>query len=270
MARSFNISTNPFSRTTINRNVFLQLRCLPISGVEIYSNKVHFDPSNHRQRDDVVQWCREAGWNIVSLHLSECPFDAEQVSARREAVARAVEQAQAAVQMGCSYVVCHPGSDVRQDREEQLELATESFSELVRNIIGLPLRLAIENTHPHHIGGVTADMQRLLRDMPAEKVGWCFDTGHAHMGREGCEGFLEQFRAYLVAVHLHDNPGPERYEDSHLPPGMGTIDWDILMPKLLSVFDGPIILESSHWNMGMDWREFTKRVCEFIARWKKS
>lgn len=87
---------------------------------------------------------------------------------------------------------------------------------------------------------------------PSKHLGACFDSGHANIMEKGmtdpeCRApkrfaeagmpnrlehdVLDRMLPYIVNCHLHDNDG---VTDRHLLPGMGTVDWAGLVPKLLS------------------------------------
>jgi sugar phosphate isomerase/epimerase len=268
VSRQFNISTNPFNRSPISRDVFEKLSRLPVNGVEVYCNSAHFDPLDVARLKDVVLWSGETGLPIAGMHLSAGPFDAADENERQAVVERAVKQVYAAEQVGCEYGVFHPGADVRENCEEQLAIACRSIDEVMSQLTATNVKLTIENTHPQHVGGKISDIRTLMNHIPAERGGWCFDTAHANMGEEGSIAFLDSLGERIVTTHLHDNPGYPAYEDPHFPPGLGSIDWGILMPKLLAVYSGPITLECSHWNIEGDWDKFARHVERFIRRWQ--
>lgn len=65
-------------------------------------------------------------------------------------------------------------------------------------------------------------LEGLFERYPKEYMGWCYDSGHAHL-----TGFtfplLHAFRERMTATHLHDCFGAR---DDHLLPGDGNLDWD--------------------------------------------
>ena len=90
----------------------------------------------------------------------------------------------------------------------------------------------------------------IKNDYPTPYLGFCYDSGHANIMDHGREipdslprrnyagtGYepewedhaLEKMLPHIVNCHLHDNNG---YEDQHLLPGQGKIDWKHTMDLL--------------------------------------
>ncbi len=71
----------------------------------------------------------------------------------------------------------------------------------------------------------------LIENLKDYNVGFCFDVGHANAFTHNLfDSVWNSALTKLECVHLHDNNG---LIDSHLMPGMGTINFDELMEKLL-------------------------------------
>lgn len=85
-----------------------------------------------------------------------------------------------------------------------------------------------------------------------DNFGACFDAGHANIMEKGMnvpecaavvsfincgvpvrweKDVLKRMLPYIVTCHIHDN---DATRDQHLLPGKGTVDWDKLLPELLS------------------------------------
>lgn len=142
--------------------------------------------------------------------------------------------------VGGNVLVVHPpnidGDGTRARRK--LERSLRAF-ENVKSLCGdLGIVLAVENCHP-------SDAQSLkyyFATYPPEFVGFCFDSGHAHVN--GNFDSLLGFRDRLRALHLHDNGGKE---DDHQPPFFGTIDWGRTMRWIESTgYSKPINFEIVH------------------------
>lgn len=65
----------------------------------------------------------------------------------------------------------------------------------------------------------------LLARYPAERLGICYDSGHANASYNKRIESLDLVKGRLLAVHLDDNDG---MSDQHLPPYYGIVDWDRL------------------------------------------
>lgn len=109
-----------------------------------------------------------------------------------------------------------------------------SFRELEAYAKARGVRICYENCkHTDHLAAVMEDLDPFH--------GFCYDSGHHHCYTPK-EDLLEQFGARMLYTHLHDNLG--HWEDLHLLPGDGNLDWGTLLPKLRG-FDGTYTLELS-------------------------
>ena len=114
----------------------------------------------------------------------------------------------------------------------------------------LDVTICLENLQ--RIGSHVDDLLGYFGKYPSKNLGACFDAGHANIMENGmnfptCSGrasfdelgvpvqwehdVLGRLLPYVVNCHLHDNDGTA---DQHRLPGLGTIDWGKLVPKLLS------------------------------------
>ena len=65
-------------------------------------------------------------------------------------------------------------------------------------------------------------MESLLARYPANRIGICYDSGHANANGNKRLETLAKNKGRLEALHLHDNNGEG---DQHQPPFYGTVDW---------------------------------------------
>jgi len=68
-------------------------------------------------------------------------------------------------------------------------------------------------------------LNEMLDLYPAERIGICYDSGHANGNVHKQMDHLEARKDRLEALHLHDNNGEG---DQHQPPFYGTVDWERL------------------------------------------
>ncbi len=88
--------------------------------------------------------------------------------------------------------------------------------------------LLVENVGFH--GGMLFNEQefvQLFEEIPTIKA--LIDVGHAHINNWDTPKVIEALGNKLKALHLHDN---DRTDDSHLPIGEGTIQWDPIWESL--------------------------------------
>ena len=128
-------------------------------------------------------------------------------------------------------------------------LVTDSLEQLLPEAEKLGLVIALENSYERsNTPDVVAGFAEYFN---SPWLGCCFDAGHAHImepfpGRKRAEyageitaawgghieeysGALERMAPSIVTCHLHDNNG---YGDTHQLPGTGTVDWNVLIPKI--------------------------------------
>jgi sugar phosphate isomerase/epimerase len=79
-----------------------------------------------------------------------------------------------------------------------------------------------------------------MERFPEEIVSFCLDTGHANL--HGNLDKLKGFRDRLTVTHINDNRGDD---DSHQPPGWGTVDWETVN-RLIDGIRKPPNLEVTH------------------------
>lgn len=143
---------------------------------------------------------------------------------------------------GGTYLVVHPGglSDEGQTAERREALARALIS-LAEHAAGPGLVVCVENmplgVHP---GSRMADLASLLAELDRPELALALDTGHAHISAT-IEAETAAASGLLRTTHVHDNNGRQ---DAHLPPGLGSLDWDAWLAALDAIdYRGPILLE---------------------------
>ena len=85
-----------------------------------------------------------------------------------------------------------------------------------------------------------SDLAALISELDHPHLALALDTGHANLG-EGVSTETRAAGSFLKTTHVHDNNGRQ---DTHLPPGHGTVDWPEWGRALDSIgYTGPIMLE---------------------------
>jgi len=142
--------------------------------------------------------------------------------------------------IGGDAVVVHPPSDDRGSctLDSKLDRSLCVFESMRPLCEDLGIALAVENCYPSDEKTLGYYFERY----PSEYVGFCFDSGHAHVNRNLNQ--LLKFSNRLKALHLHDNRGKE---DDHQPPFWGTIDWEKVMQWIeRSGYQKPVNFEITH------------------------
>jgi sugar phosphate isomerase/epimerase len=164
--------------------------------------------------------------------------------ARRAGIANILLSARLLTDVGGEMVVVHPGvGDMRdEERPERVRACRESLEALLEEAARLPVRFAIENMLPRHVGDCAAELAALLRGLPQDRIGFCYDTGHARLCPDGLE-IARSMAGRMLTIHLQDNVGEG---DAHLMPFDGTIDW-AAVARMLDEADyrGPYVFETA-------------------------
>lgn len=123
-------------------------------------------------------------------------------------------------------------------RERQMELHISALGKALGFAEEVGIRLCIENSDLRSFS--TESTAEILDALP--ELGLVLDLGHAHIGAEGEEvlNFMHTFKEQILHVHAHDN---NLKDDLHLPIGAGEIDWERVLGKLKSFYDGRVTLE---------------------------
>jgi sugar phosphate isomerase/epimerase len=143
---------------------------------------------------------------------------------------------------GGRYLVVHPGGlSVASEQLERRKMLASGLSKLAEHARGSGVIACVENM-PQGVypGSRMAELTEILRELDHPHLALALDTGHANLTASPAEETLAA-GSFLATTHVHDNNGRQ---DSHEPPGHGTIDWPEWGRALDAIgYRGPIILE---------------------------
>lgn len=115
------------------------------------------------------------------------------------------------------------------------------FKEASKHASEHSIEIAVENRLENGYGALPKDLLDLLKEVNDDCFGVCLDVGHANVNKLDPSSIVESLGESLVASHIHDNNG---FEDQHLPPLMGNIDWNKLVNTFSKIgYSKPLILE---------------------------
>jgi len=186
-----------------------------------------------------------------------------------------VEELTYAEELGLDFVVLHPGAHLGAGREDGIEAAAESLSEVHERTRGVRVKLLLEITAGQGscLGCRFDDMAEMLeRARGGDTMGICFDTCHAHASgidlstEEGYERAFDDFARTigldrLRAFHLNDSKTPTGSRvDRHAEIGDGYLGvlpfWRLVndarfatVPGVLETPSGPDKLPSFARNL---------------------
>jgi sugar phosphate isomerase/epimerase len=143
---------------------------------------------------------------------------------------------------GGTHLVVHPGglSHAAQAPARRAALA-QGLIALADHARGTSVVLCVENMPPGvHPGSRMADLFDLVAELDRPELALALDTGHAHITANAAAETRAAGRL-LRTTHVHDNDGRQ---DTHLPPGLGSLDWPAWVGALDAIdYRGPILLE---------------------------
>ena len=111
--------------------------------------------------------------------------------------------------------------DIRPTIRECIDSLHRSIEDLMPLLDETDSLIAVENMW-HDSWEV---IESLLERYPANRIGLCYDSGHANASHNKRMDSLEKNKGRLEALHLHDNNGEG---DQHQPPFYGNVDWERL------------------------------------------
>ncbi|MCS7264224.1 MAG: sugar phosphate isomerase/epimerase [Armatimonadetes bacterium] len=159
--------------------------------------------------------------------------------------------------VGAGYLIVHPSSTPRTEVEKVKgwDWFRESLDELLPFAEEMGIVLAVENMLPDAaIGSDPAQLSGFLASYFSPHLKLCFDTGHAHIAGNAYL-WLESVVQSVGTYHIADN---DKGRDLHLPPGYGTVPWDLISP-ILQQSDFPLIVEAYLWQ-NSSWTQFRMEV----------
>jgi sugar phosphate isomerase/epimerase len=143
---------------------------------------------------------------------------------------------------GGRFLVVHPGGlSAEEDVHARRAFLANSLRELSRHAEPTQICLCVENMPPGvWPGSRMSDIAEIVARINRPNVALAVDTGHANIMTSAAEETIAS-RSLLRTTHVHDNDGRR---DTHEPPGLGTVDWDVWIDSLdLIGYEGPIVLE---------------------------
>lgn len=191
-----------------------------------------------RERLDELGWADRAVSHASYLINLASPDD----ELWRKSIDLMTDEIKRCEALSIPFLVHHPGAYTQSDADTGLSRIADAYSHLLERTRGFRTVCCLENT----VGNGTilgrtfeelADLRDRIIDRAGEpgRVGFCFDTCHAHAGgydlseRDGADAVLDEFDrtcglAHLRVVHLNDSVGDVgSRKDRHAHIGAGTI-----------------------------------------------
>jgi len=199
-----------------------------------------------QQREDLLRALDHYKMGLI-CHLPTFVSTADLTDSLREtSLNEVLESLKVAAGLRPLKVVLHPSHIAGLSvfvMDQAREYALKSLDAIVERADNLGLCLCLENMFPRSRSLVDPeDFVEIFGRFPTLKL--TLDTGHAHIrggGRKKPLDFIEMFSDRIAHIHANDNLGNE---DSHLPIGAGTIDFQGIIRALKGIgYDGTVTFE---------------------------
>lgn len=166
-------------------------------------------------------------------------------SIRNTSINEYIKALEAGTALGIKKFVIHPGSIRglgKQVKHKATKYADESLALIVSKAAELNVTLCIENMFPDTFSPTEPhEFEKFFLNHP--ELRFTLDIAHAHIGtkKDRSTEFIRRYAEKLSHIHISDNYGKE---DSHLPIGVGMIDFRKIFKELNNIgYDESITLE---------------------------
>ncbi|MGE5481604.1 MAG: sugar phosphate isomerase/epimerase family protein [Bacteroidota bacterium] len=188
---------------------------------------------------------RALGVAVVQMHAPMVNLCNPEETGAIDALQASVERAAA---LGARWLVVHPGHDPAASWSRRVDVAVrqanlQAFERLLDVAQRYDIGLAVENMTTYaskpgypkmdiRFGQSVADLLWLVETLGSQRLGICWDTGHAHTQRIDQAAAVREMGPHLKALHLSDNDGTA---DSHWLPLRGSVAWGPFFQALRQV-----------------------------------
>jgi sugar phosphate isomerase/epimerase len=244
------VSTYLFVKERLHPGILDELVRAGAQSIEIFAARQHFDYANRKQHvREIADWFQSTGIPLHSVHAplysdyewgrtGSPPVNIASTdrSGRIDAMDEIKRALEIAEHIPFRFLIQHIGNPNDDFDEKKFEAAMTCVEHLRAFAKPLGVRVLVENI-PNELS--TPDrLVEFIKTMHFEDIGVCFDCGHANM----MGGIAESFgilKNHICSTHVHDN---DKFKDSHLWPGAGTIDWKETMELLRTAPQKPPLL----------------------------
>jgi sugar phosphate isomerase/epimerase len=243
------ISTYVFIKRRLHPGLLDECARGGAQAIEVFAARGHFDYADKAHVREIGNWFRSTGVQFHSMHSPiymtndfsrgvEPPLNIADADKRRrieamDEIKRALEVAEYAP---FRFLVQHVGLSNEGYDTRKFEAALSSIEHLRAFARPLGVSLLVENI-PNDISE-PEKLVELIKTLHYDDLGFCFDTGHAHMMSSVHQAF-GVMEDRIRSTHVHDN---KRDRDEHLWPGEGNIDWNQTVQSLRTAPQSPPLL----------------------------
>ena len=182
---------------------------------------------------------------IASVHLPFCPFERFPYLAgekERNAIAQYLETfIRLTAQLGAPHYTYHASIEPvpQEERASLLEATRPVVERLAQAAAESNASLNVELLPRSCIGNCTEELKELLKGIPPEKAGICFDVNHLGGTPERVPEFINELDGRIRSLHLSDYDG---IDEAHWLPGLGVLNWPAVMQTIRSLPGNPLLV----------------------------
>ncbi len=180
----------------------------------------------------IASLAKEQDW-FLALHGPYTNIGALLPKRWQAAVDEHLEALEIAQALGARTYTVHPGwVEEKYCTQDLLQRCRENTAQALAEMLihSDKVIICLENQNPSErektkVGISPENLRFLVRDLP--RVMFTFDLGHAQVFNGSPAEFASALGPKRIGIaHIHDNAG---FEDSHLPPGRGNVDWETFL-----------------------------------------
>jgi sugar phosphate isomerase/epimerase len=243
------LSTYLFIHRKLTPELLGEIARSGVNAIELFCSRYHF---NYQSSEAAIEMGSVLRDSNLSLHSFHAPTERDSGPARHSGVPlsisdpdrgrrqEAVDEIRRVLDLAehlpFRYLVVHLGPSRDEADPRRYDAAFSSLERLRLFAKQAGVTIALENT-PAHLAS-PANLRQFVTDTRLNDLRFCFDIGHAHLG-DGVMPSLEVMRDLVVTAHIHDN---NSFQDQHVAPFTGTIDWAPALSVLQSI-ESALVLE---------------------------
>ena len=219
-----------------------------------------WDPETERcEIDDFLNEVHSFGLNIYSMHAcchilasADCDTPPELLNEQLKEIKRfSMFGGKTAVYHACfmeNVEFLSIDSEIEKvGWDSFVERNAKTITILAREAGKSGISIVLENVHYNTHTESFAGFLDIINAVDEPNVGFLIDSGHANIAEKKVADEIRFAGDLLMDTHFHDNVGPvtnTQSDDQHIPPGLGTIDWEDTVRALDEInYDRPIVFE---------------------------
>lgn len=267
LRKSLNVTTS----RCLDVDFLKMLRSCGFDGVDLNFSGDFFESD---QLDQICDNLRTAGLVCAQVHLPTYGLFADSGEDDPELEKRIEFALSVMPELGAKWGALHvrSASENGFDREKAMDDNIRWLKRLLTVAEGYGVGIAVENlpTFPDRpdapfFSSRIEDQLGLIDGIAHPLLGACWDFGHAHLNIQHKDKLqsqlLQMLGDRLKILHVHGNYATR---DSHLPPAIGSVDWEDALAGLKNIgYDGFFSLEC---GCGGSDPKIVQAYCEFCGK----